>query len=66
MNRSSLSELDAQGSAETDLRYSERKDDLFIGCAGNGLVVYSRIIGARNAEKREIRAVFVLSTLRPY
>ena len=34
MNRSNLSELDAQGSAETDLRYSERKDVLFIGCAG--------------------------------
>ena len=36
MNRSSLSELDAQGSAETDLRYSERKDDLVIGCAEDG------------------------------
>jgi len=37
MNRSSLSELDAHGSAETDLRYSERNDVLFIGCAGIGL-----------------------------
>jgi hypothetical protein len=37
MNRSNLSVLDAQGSAETALRYSERKDVLFIGCAGIGL-----------------------------
>ena len=33
-NLSSLSGLDAQGSAETDLRYSERKDVLFMDARG--------------------------------